>query len=176
MRPRVYLYAPRLEPAYSLPGVGSGALLKPSFAMAWYCDYESRKERLLRHGLLVLVEEVRVDPATGFLAIYLQANDSDLLRSNTDREFPLHITLGYASDYGNGVAAEAAQRLNNRWRGRLVRLAIDWVGGGGSIQLAANDLFVMDEDVYWLHSRGWYGNGVNCLPRSLHVSLLARVS
>ena len=139
--------------------------------MAWYADYEVRRSRLLQDGLLVLVQNVRIDPATGFLGIYLVANESDLLKSNVDRGFDLHVSLGFASDYGDGVAAEVVERLNSRWRGRLVRLRISWVGGGGSVQLATDDLLYNDSDAWWLHSRGWYGNGLHVLPRKLHVSL-----
>ena len=139
--------------------------------MAWYSDYEARKERLIANGLLVLVRGAHIDATTGFASILLEANEGDLLRSNVDREFALHITMGYASDYHNGVAEEAVDRINQRWRGRLVRLRVAWVGGGGSIQLADGDPFVCDPDVYWLHSRGWYGNGVNVRARGLHVSL-----
>ena len=139
--------------------------------MAWYSDYSERKERLLANGLLVLVRGAHVDAATGFVSIGLEANESDLLRSNVEREFALHITLGYASDYAAGVAHDTVARINQRWAGRLVRLRVAWVGGGGSIQLAHNDPFVNDPDVYWLHSRGWYGNGINVRARGLHVSL-----
>ena len=139
--------------------------------MAWYADYEVRRSRLLQDGLLVLVQNVRIDPATGFIGIYLLANESDLLRSNADRGFDLHVSLGFASDYGDGVAAEAVERLNGRWRNRLLRLRISWVGGGGSVQLATDDFLYNDSDVWWLHSRGWYGNGLRVKPRNLHVSL-----
>ena len=139
--------------------------------MAWYADYEVRRSRLLQDGLLVLVQNVRIDPATGFIGIYLLANESDLLRSNADRGFDLHVSLGFASDYGDGVAVEAVERLNGRWRNRLLRLRISWVGGGGSVQLATDDFLYNDSDVWWLHSRGWYGNGLRVKPRNLHVSL-----
>ena len=139
--------------------------------MAWYGDYWARHERLLDNGLLVLVRGARIDPGTGFIGVYFDANESDLLRSNADREFELHLTVGYASDYFVGVAEDCVDRINHRWRGRLVRLKVSWIGGGGSIQLAHDDLFVRDPDISWMHRRGWYGNGINCLPRQLHVSL-----
>ena len=139
--------------------------------MAWYSDYYARRDRLLREGLLVLVRGAVLDPRTGFLALYLEANEGDLLRSNVDREFDLHLTIGYASDYAKGVAEEAVERLNARWRGRLVRLRIAWFGCGGSAQLADDNPLASDVDVRWLHRRGYHGNGVKCLPRQLHVSL-----
>ena len=130
-----------------------------------------RKDRLVADGLLVLVRGAHIDAATGFVSILLEANEGDLLRSNADRGFDLHITLGYATDYHHGVAAESIERINQRWQGRFVRLRVEWVGGGGSIQLGRDDPFVCDLDVYWLHSRGWYGNGLHVKPRGLHVSL-----
>ena len=139
--------------------------------MAWYGDYWARRERLLANGLLVLVRGARIDPVTGFIAVYLDANESDLLRSNADREFELHLTIGYASDYFDGVAEDAVARINQRWCGRLVRLRVAWVGGGGSIQLSDADPLAGDPDVRWLHRRGHYGNGVRVKPRGLHVSL-----
>ena len=139
--------------------------------MAWYSDYHTRREGLERDGLLVLVRGARIDPDTGFVALYLEANECDLLRSNVDRGFDLHVTLGYTSDYTHGVAHDAVDRINLRWRGRLVRLRVGWVGGGGSIQLSDDDPFACDPDIWWLQKKGHYGNGVNCLPRGLHVSL-----
>ena len=139
--------------------------------MTWYADYHIRKERLLVDGLPVLVRGALIDPTTGFIGVYFDANEGDLLRSNTDRGFELHLTLGYASDYYAGVAQEAVERINHRWSGRLVRLRVERVGGGGSIQLSKADLLASDSDIVWLHSRGWCGNGVNCRPRQPHISL-----
>ena len=139
--------------------------------MTWYADYYTRRDRLVRDGLLVLVRGAHIDAATGFVSIIIEANEGDLLRSNADRGFGLHLTWGFETDYAAGVAREAVVRLNERWAGRLVRLRIGWVGGGGSVQLAKDDELAMDPDVWWLHSRGWYGSGINVLPRGLHVSL-----
>ena len=139
--------------------------------MTWYSDYSARKERLLCDGLLALVHGTRIEPDSGFMAIYLDANEGELLRGHVDRGFALHMTLGYSSDYADGVAAEAIERVNHRWAGRLVRLRVAWVGSGGSAQLADDDPIACDEDVRWLHRRGWYGNGQHVRPRGLHVSL-----
>ena len=139
--------------------------------MTWYSDYHARHDRLLSNGLLVLVRGARIDPLTGFIGVYLEANEGELLRSNVDRNFDLHLTIGYVSDFFTGVAEEAVERINHRWRGRLVRLRVAWVGSGGSAQLDEADPLVLDPDISWLHRRGYYGNGVECLPRQLHVSL-----
>ena len=139
--------------------------------MVWYSDYQARCHRLLSNGLLVIVRGARIDPGTGFVSILLEANEGDLLRSNADREFDLHITIGYATDYCAGVAEDGVERINRRWRGRLARLKVSWIGGGGSIQLADDDPLASDPDVRWLHSRGYYGNGVLTRVSGLHVSL-----
>ena len=137
----------------------------------WYADYSARKDRLVADGLLVLVRGARIDPGTGFIGVYFDANEGDLLRSNADRGFELHMTLGFASDYYAGVAEDAVARINQGWCGRLVRLRVAWVGGGGSIQLSDADPLAGDPDVRWLHRRGHYGNGVRVRARGLHVSL-----
>ena len=98
--------------------------------MTWYADYYTRRDRLVRDGLLVLVRGAHIDAATGFISIIIEANEGDLLRSNADRGFGLHLTLGFETDYAAGVAREAVVRLNERWAGRLVRLRIGWVGRG----------------------------------------------
>ena len=167
VRPRIYLSA-----APSFLQRGSSGSRQPSLAaMTWYSDYDVRKDRLLRDGLPVLVRGARIDAVSGFMAIYLEADEFNLLRSNADREFDLHISLGFVSDYAAGTAEHCVNTINERWRGRLVRLKVSWIGGGGSIQLACDDPLACDDYIGWVHRRGWYGNGVNCRPRDLHVSL-----
>jgi hypothetical protein len=53
----------------------------------------------------------------------------------------------------------------------MVRLRIGWFGGGGSAQLANDDLLATDPDIAWLHKKGHYGNGIRVRPRDIHVSL-----
>ena len=139
--------------------------------MTWYSDYQARHDRLLADGLLVLVRGARIDAVSGFMAIYLEADESNLLRSNADRGFDLHLSLGFVSDYALGIAEQCINTINDRWRGRLVRLKVSWIGRGGSIQLARDDPLAGDDYIRWLHSRGWYGNGVNCRPRQPNISL-----
>ena len=90
----------------------------------WHSDYSERKGRLVASGLLVLVRGAHIDDATGFVSIIIEANEGDLLRSNADRGFGLHLTWGFETDYAAGVARDAVVRLNERWAGRLVRLRI----------------------------------------------------
>ena len=74
-------------------------------------------------------------------------------------------------DYADSIGSSTAAALHRRWAGRVVRLRVGWVGRGGSAQLADDDELAMDPDIYWLHSRGHYGNGLHIRPRGLHVSL-----
>ena len=133
--------------------------------MAWYSDYAARKDRLVANGLLVQVRGARIEPGTGFMAIYLEANQGDLLRSDADRGFALHMSLGFESDYGPGVADHCIDIINERWRGRLIRLKITWVGSGGAAFLAEDDALGLDYDIAWLYARGWYAD------RGMHISL-----
>jgi hypothetical protein len=137
--------------------------------MAWFPNWQERREAILRHGLPAVVLNARI--TDGFVAIYFDIDEQLLLRSHDARGFPLHLTLGYVSDYGDGVAEAAVARLNQRYAGQWLMLQIEWIGGGGSANLSPKDFLAMDEDVWWLHSRGHYGNGVHIKPRQLHVSL-----
>ena len=90
-------------------------------------------------GLDVDILEARIDPATGFVALYLDAWETFLPRSHAERGFPLHLTLGFASDYGEGVAAEVVARINHRWAGREHELgAAPTIGNGIFFRLPKN--------------------------------------
>ena len=84
--------------------------------MAWFPDYKERRAWLERNGLPVIFEEARV--SDGFVALYLRA-DAVLLRSNAHREWDLHITLGYTTDYPVGVAELLCEHINALWAGRF---------------------------------------------------------
>ena len=139
--------------------------------MAWYSDWSARCDRIIQFGLPVLVRDINIDHATGFIAVRFVANEADLPRSHADRGFELHLTVGFSSDYADGVAEHSVRILKERWLGRIIRLKVAWFGSGGSAQLAADDHLASDDHIRWLHQRGYYGNGVECLPRDLHVSL-----
>ena len=137
--------------------------------MAWAPNWWERREAILRHGLPAMVLGARI--TDGFVALYFDIDDTLLLRSHEARGFPLHLTLGYTSDYGDGVAEAAVQRLNQRYAGQWPMLSIEWIGAGGSANLAPTDFLATDEDIRWLHSRGHYGNGLHTEPRQLHINL-----
>ena len=138
--------------------------------MAWFADSRERLAWVLRNGLPVIIEEARVS-ADGFLALYLRADDAVLPRSNVSRGWDLHITLGYSSDYPEGVAELLACTINAAWAGHYDVLDIDWVGKGGSVQIRGADPIAEDPLIQWLHRNGHYGNGRWVRPRQLHVSL-----
>ena len=131
--------------------------------MAWVPNWWERQEAILRHGLPAVVLGARI--TDGFVAIYFDIDEQLLLRSHAARGFPLHLTLGYVSDYGDGVAEAAVARLNHRYAGQWLMLQIEWVGAGGSANLAPTDFLAADEDILRLHSRGCYGNGLHTKPR-----------
>ena len=140
-------------------------------AQGWFPEWRHRINMLYVGGLDVDILEARIDPATGFVALYLDAWETFLPRSHAERGFPLHLTLGFASDYGEGVAAQAVARINHRWAGREHELRIAHVGRGGAAALHHDEPLYQDPDIWWLHSRGHYGNGRWVRPRQLHVSL-----
>lgn len=147
------------------PRINAVALLEDG----WLPDYEARLDGIVRHGLVVVVRRASV--INGFVSLELEADDEILPRPGYARPFGLHLTLGYTTDYSTEVLRDAVERLNRRWAGQWVPLRISHYTCGGTIVLAKDDLLYNDEDVWWLHSRGWYGNGRNVDPRRLHISL-----
>jgi hypothetical protein len=138
--------------------------------MAWFPNWQERREAIMRHGLPIIFEEVRLSP-DGFLALYLRADEALLPRSHVSRGFDLHITLGYASDYPKGVAELVRDQINAAWTGRFHVLDIEWVGEGGAAMIHAEDPVAQDPLITWAHKTGYYGNGLHTKPRQLHVSL-----
>ena len=133
--------------------------------MAWYDDWQVRKEALLKIGLPVLIHGIELSD-DGFLSIALDADEACLLRSHAARGFNLHISQGYTQEYDNpGDALEAALRLHHRWTGQWVLLNISWVGSGGAAFLKQYDLLHEDDDFQYLYTRGRYWK------RGAHVSL-----
>ena len=82
----------------------------------WYPDWQRRVDRLKAAGLPVVVQGLQVAP-NGFLALQLQADDAVLPRSNRDRGFPLHISIGMLHHYPP-EAIKTARRFAARWQGR----------------------------------------------------------
>ena len=128
-----------------------------------YEDWQERRDRMLVEGLpaRIMGAIVRDD----FFAVYVESDEAFLIRSHQERDFALHLTIGYASDWYEGMAEDAASRINERWQGRDVVLRIAWMGHGGAAFLAADESLALDVDIEWFHRRGYYSE------RGLHISL-----
>ena len=138
--------------------------------MAWFPNYEERRVWLEHNGLPIIIEEARVQ-GDGFVALYLRADDAVLLRSNASRGWGQRITLGYTSDYPEGVPEMLCEHINAAWAGRFHVLDVEWIGRGGTAQIRGTDPIGKDPLIQWLHRNGHYGNGKWVRPRQLHVSL-----
>jgi hypothetical protein len=132
-------------------------------ANGWYKGWQERRDAVLTRGLPLRIAGAVLDEE--FLSIHVDIDEAHLIRSHAARGFQLHITLGYASDWGPGIALEAMERINKRWRGLNVIAKIEWMGSGGAVFFAEDDPLAIDWDIAWLHSRGWYSD------RGLHISL-----
>ena len=97
--------------------------------------------------------------------MHLEASEDILPRTHKMRNFPLHLSIAFRSDFRDGIAEEAVQRLRARWAGEWTILRFRRYTSGGTVELAVDELIAMDDDVAWLHSRGHYW------ARPLHVSL-----
>ena len=129
----------------------------------WFADWQERRDLMLRRGLPVHIEGAVLDKE--FFSVHITISEDYLIRSHAARGFQLHLTLGFRSDWGAGIAEDAMVRINRRWSGRDAILHISWMGCGGAAFLDESDELAQDWDISWLHSRGWYSD------RGLHISL-----
>ena len=133
---------------------------------AWHDDWKQRLEAIVRHGLPVEIRDVDIGAdRCGFISMHLEADEDILPRAQKMRGFPLHLSIAFRSDFRDGIAEEAVQRLRARWAGEWTILRIRRYTSGGTIELANDDVFVLDDDIAWLHARGY------CWDRAMHVSL-----
>ena len=135
----------------------------------WHADREDRLDALVRDGMPAHVKGATI--VDDFVSLELDVDEAILPRTSEARQFKLHLTLGFASDYWTGIAFDAVARINARWRGHNVVFKIGRWTSGGTVELSEDDDIANDPDVHWLRSRGCYGNGVHVDPRHLHVSL-----
>ena len=138
--------------------------------MAWAPNWEERLAWVARNGLPVVFTEARVED-NGFFALYLRADEALLPRSDVSRGWELHISLGYESDYPEGVAEVLCEAINAAWADRYHVLDIEWFGKGGAAMVRGSDPVSQDLVIQVAHRCGHYGNGVHVKPRQLHVSL-----
>ena len=136
---------------------------------SWPSDWEARCEAIVRHGVPAFIKRASI--IDDFVSVELEIDDAVLPRPSSMRPFDLHLTIGYASDYHIEIVTEAVERINKRWAGQWVPLRISRYGRGGTIELAEDDMLYQDEDIWWLHKKGFYGNGRRVRARQLHISL-----
>ena len=135
----------------------------------WSADGWSPTWRVIRaqmetRGMLVTIREASVEEGTGFIAIWVEAEEAILPRPHLARGFNLHISIGKLHNYFNhDIVYDALGRINARWAGRSLRLRIKRMCR--TAELHPDDLLAADEDLVWLHDRGCYWE---C---PLHISL-----
>ena len=135
----------------------------------WSADGWSPTWRVIRaqmetRGMLVTIREASVEEGTGFIAIWVEAEEAILPRTHQARGFNLHISIGKLYNfYSHDIVLNALARINARWAGRSLRLRIKRMSG--TAELHSDDLLAADEDLVWLHDRGCYRD---C---PLHISL-----
>ena len=135
--------------------------------MAWFHDWETRRDAMLANGLPARILGVELlPPWRGFrlLAVTIDIEERFLPRSHTDRGFALHLSLIFEEEMNHGHT-EAAARLHERWAGQTTVLNVAWLGGGGGAMLTGDQPLVMDPDLRLLHGAGSYAD------RNIHVSL-----
>ena len=135
----------------------------------WPPGWQARCEAIVQHGVPAFIKRASI--IDDFVSVELEIDDAVLPRPASMRPFDLHLTLGYASDYNIEIVTEAVERINKRWSGQWLPLRINRWTSGGTIELAWDDMLHQDEDIWWLHSRGYYGNGRRTKARKLHISL-----
>ena len=93
----------------------------------WSCDGWSPTWRITRaqmetRGMLVTIREASVEEGTGFIAIWVEAEEAILPRPHLARGFNLHISIGKLHNYFNhDIVYDALGRINARWAGRSLR-------------------------------------------------------
>ena len=128
--------------------------------MAWYADWEARKDRMVRDGLPMHIREVRIEPEEwGFIAVYVDIADELLPRCAAG--FDLHYSLGflkvlmdrgYPEEAIRGMVAE----LNRRYAGKTHVARIRKMSSGGTAVFHPDDALVCDPIFAFIASRGGY--------------------
>ena len=135
--------------------------------MAWYSDWEHRRDAMVAGGLPARIVGVELLPpwkGNRLLAIMVDVDEVHRPRSNYDRGFALHLSLLFECELTVELAA-VALRLHNRWAGRHALLRVVRLGSGGAAMLGTGDPLLADPDVQQLHAAGSYAG------RDIHISL-----
>ena len=128
--------------------------------MAWYADWEARKDRMVRDGLPMHIREVRIEPEEwGFIAVYVDIADELLPRSAAG--FELHYSLGFLkvlTDRGHPEEAirDLVAELNRRYAGKTHVARISHMSCGGTAVFHPDDALRTDPIIDFITSRGGY--------------------
>ena len=139
--------------------------------MAWYADWEARKDRMVRDGLPMHIREVRIEPEEwGFIAVYVDIADELLPRSAAG--FELHYSLGFLkvlTDRGHPEEAirDLVAELNRRYAGKTHVARISHMSCGGTAAFHPDDALRTDPIVDFITSRG----GFEWKAEPHHISL-----
>ena len=83
-------------------------------ADGWLATWRVTRARLETSGLVVTIRQASVE-ATGFIAIWLEAEESQLPRAHRSWGFELHISIGKLHNfYNQTLVYEAVDRINTR--------------------------------------------------------------
>ena len=128
--------------------------------MAWYPDWEARKDMMVRDGLPLHIREVRINPGEwGFIAVYVDIADELLPRSAAGYE--LHYSLGFLkvlTDRGHpeqGIRDLVAE-LHRRYAGTAHVALISHMSCGGTAVFHPDDALLADPVIEFITSRGGY--------------------
>ena len=142
-------------PRRQLFGLGRAPL-----PMAWYLDWEARRDSMIRDGLPLTIREVRINADTwGFIAIYVDIADECLPRSAVGYE--LHYSMGFVKVLVELGHPEAAIRglvaeLNNRYAGSTHIVRISRMSVGGTAVFHPQEALLADPIIDFITSRGGY--------------------
>ena len=116
--------------------------------MAWYADWEARRDLMVRDGLPLYIREVRINPGEwGFIAVYVDIADELLPRSAAGYE--LHYSLGYLkvlTDRGHPEQAirDLVAELNRRYAGKTHVARISHMSCGGTAVFHPDEALLAD--------------------------------
>ena len=139
--------------------------------MAWYADWEARKDLMVRDGLPLYIREVRINPGEwGFIAVYVDIADELLPRSAAGYE--LHYSLGYLkalTDRGHPEQAirDLVAELNRRYAGKTHVARIGHMSCGGTAVFHPDEALLADPIIDFITSRG----GFEWKAEPHHISL-----
>ena len=72
---------------------------------AWHDDWKRRLEAIVRHGLPVKILDVDIAADHyEFISMHLEADEDILPRTHKMRNFKLHLSIAFRSDFRDGIA------------------------------------------------------------------------